>query len=79
MGEAISQIIYTHKIILLLLFNNSLKKKHGIVYTFFFFFLWDSFSLLYWRGGYFLSNVSSGKFFFLEEKWGSFIVNFSFL
>ena len=37
--------------------------------TFFFFWTWDSFCLLYWRGSYFLTNVSSRKFFFWEERW----------
>ena len=49
-------------------------KRNHQVFCFFFFLTWDSFCLLYWRGSYFLTNVSSGKFFFWEEKWGRFIV-----
>ena len=45
---------------------------------FIFYFTWDNFCLFYWRGSYFLTNVSSGKFFFWGEKWGRFIVHVSF-
>ena len=52
-----------------------LRSSNEYYFNWHFFFLiitWDSFCLLYWWGSYFLTNMSSGKFFFWEEKWGRF-------
>ena len=44
-------------------------KRTDTIFITFFFLTWDNFCLFYWRGSYFLTNVSSGKFF-LRRKVG---------